>query len=199
MSLTTILSAGLSGLQTSQTQLRVVSDNIANVNTPGYVRKIADQVSVVSEGIGAGVNVSRIRLSTDRFLQQASLDAASSGSRAGVQAEMYDRIQAQFGDPSAESSFFARIDALFAKFGAVAEDPLSSPRRQEAITNTKAMFDEAARLAGAIQSVRTDADARIASSVDEINNLLISIEDLNKEISRAVVAGKDSYIGRAHV
>jgi flagellar hook-associated protein 1 FlgK len=192
VSLNTILNSGMSGLAAAQTQLRVVSDNVANVNTVGYVRKIADQTSVVSAGIGAGVDVTRIRLSTDRFLQQATLDAASGASRAGVRAELYDRIQGQFGDPSTAASFFARVDQLFAKFGSVAEDPLSQPQRQEAITNAKAVFDEAARLAASIQSVRTDTDARIASAMDKINGLLVDIEELNKEISRSTISGKDA-------
>ena len=54
MSLTSIMNIATSGLQTAQAQLRVTSDNIANVNTPGYVRKIADQSAAVTGGYGAG-------------------------------------------------------------------------------------------------------------------------------------------------
>ena len=60
MSLSSILNIANSGLATAQTQLRVVSDNVANVNTPGYVRKIADQVSRTTEGMGSGVEVARV-------------------------------------------------------------------------------------------------------------------------------------------
>src|SRR2546423_1318100 len=56
MSLNTILSTATSGLLTAQTGLRTVSDNIANANTPGYVRKIVDQVSLASSGMGVGVD-----------------------------------------------------------------------------------------------------------------------------------------------
>ena len=42
MSLNGIMGAAVSGLQTAQTGLRAVSDNIANVDTPGYVRKPVD-------------------------------------------------------------------------------------------------------------------------------------------------------------
>ena len=67
MSLNSILNIANSGLQTAQTQLRVVSDNVANVNTPGYVRKVAEQTSLTTQGIGAGVTVSQIRLATGPF------------------------------------------------------------------------------------------------------------------------------------
>ena len=39
MSLTATLRTASSGLNAAQAALRATSDNIANVNTPGYVRK----------------------------------------------------------------------------------------------------------------------------------------------------------------
>ncbi|MDN8814785.1 flagellar basal body protein, partial [Staphylococcus aureus] len=86
-----------SGMNAAQTQLRVVSDNVSNVNTPGYVRKIADQQSWASQGVGAGVEIARIRLATDRFLQAASLNASADAGRQTVRYELYDRIQSMFG------------------------------------------------------------------------------------------------------
>ncbi|KQS55769.1 flagellar biosynthesis protein FlgK [Brevundimonas sp. Leaf363] len=192
MSLNSILNIANSGLAAAQTQLRVVSDNVSNVNTPGYVRKIADQVSVTSQGAGAGVEVARIRLATDRFLQAASLNAGSEASRQGVRYELYDRIQSLFGDPSGDDSFFASVDGVFAAFASAAEDPTSSPYRQEALYKTQALFDEAGRIQTQIQAVREDADGRIQSAVDSANSLLEQIEGLNKEIARGVAVGGDS-------
>ena len=63
MSLSSILNIANSGLQTAQTQLRVVSDNVSNVNTPGYIRKIAEQNSLTTQGVGSG---SRFRASVWR-------------------------------------------------------------------------------------------------------------------------------------
>ena len=55
MSLTASLLTASSGLQAAQASLRAVSDNIANVNTPGYVRKAIDQQPLVVDGRGMGV------------------------------------------------------------------------------------------------------------------------------------------------
>ena len=49
MSLSSILQSSTSGLYAAQTQLGVISDNIANINTPGYARRVADQL--VQDGI----------------------------------------------------------------------------------------------------------------------------------------------------
>jgi flagellar hook-associated protein 1 FlgK len=192
MSLSAIMNTASSGLQTAQTQLRVVSDNVSNVNTPGYVRKIAEQQTLTSQGMGSGVEVARIRLATDRFLQAASLNAGAESARQGVRYELYNRIQALFGDPGGDSGFFSQVDGVFSAFAASAEDPTSSPRRQDALFRTQALFDEAGRIARQIQAVREDADSRIQSAVERTNSLLQQIEGLNLEIARATAVDGDA-------
>lgn len=192
MSLNAIMNTATSGLAAAQTQLRVVSDNVSNVNTPGYVRKIADQVARTSQGMGTGVEVARIRLATDRFLQAASLNAGAEAARQGVRHELYDRIQSLFGDPGGESGFFSQVDRIFSAFATSAEDPTSGPRRQDALFKTQALFDEAGRIGQQIQAVREDADGRIESAIERANSLLEQIEALNLEIARATVANGDA-------
>lgn len=192
MSLNTILNIANSGLQTAQTQLRVVSDNVSNVNTPGYVRKIADQQSLSTQGVGTGVEIARIRLATDRFLQAASLSAGAEASRQGARHELYDRIQSLFGDPGGDTGFFSKIDDIFSAFAVAGEDPTSAPRRQDALFKAQSVLDEAARISGQIQAVREDADGRIQSAVEKANSLLQQIEALNLDIARAVVLNGDA-------
>ena len=192
MSLNAILNNAASGLAAAQTQLRVVSDNVSNVNTPGYVRKIADQQTLVSQGVGSGVEVARIRLATDRFLQAASLSAGAESARQGVRYELYDRVQSLFGDPGGSTGFFSQVDSVFSAFAASAETPTSSPLRQDALFKTQSLFDEAGRIGKQIQAVREDADGRIQSAVEKANGLLQQIENLNLEIARATVVNGDA-------
>jgi len=192
MSLNLIMNTATTGLMAAQTQLRVVSDNVSNVNTPGYVRKIADQVAYSSNGIGAGVEVTRIRLATDRFLQAASLNAEADAGRYGVRAELYDRIQTLLGDPGGSGGLLGQVNGLFSAFSTLSDNAISGPYRQQALSQTQALFDEATRIAGQIQAVREDADARISASVARANELLGQIEAMNVEISRASVAGGDT-------
>ncbi|WP_297803180.1 flagellar hook-associated protein FlgK [uncultured Brevundimonas sp.] len=192
MSLGLIMNIATSGMQTAQSQLRVVSDNVTNINTPGYVRKIADQQSLTTQGVGTGVEIARVRLATDRFLQASTLSASADSGSAAVRYELYDRIQSLFGDPGGDSSFFTRIDSLFSSFASAAEDTTSAARRQDALWKVGAVFDEAARISSQIQAVRTDADSRIGAAVDTINGLLDQIDKLNREITRATVTGADA-------
>lgn len=192
MSLNSILNIANSGLTTAQAQLRIVSDNVANVNTVGYVRKIGDQVSLVTAGAGSGVDVGRIRLATDRFLQAASFNANAEASRQTVRYELYDRIQSLFGDPGGDDGFFSQIDGVFSSFAATAENATSSPLRQEALFKTQALFGESARISGQIQTVREDADGRIKTAVEKANDLLQQIETLNVDISKATAINGDA-------
>lgn len=192
MSLGLIMNIATSGMSTAQSQLRVVSDNVSNINTPGYVRKIADQQSLTTQGVGTGVEIGRIRLATDRFLQASTLAASSDASRETVRYELFDRIQELFGDPGGDTSFFTGIDDLLSTFASTAEAPSSAASRQSAVWKAQELFDNAASIAGQIQSVRADADGRIQASVDTINGILEQISALNREITRANVTGADA-------
>ncbi|WP_313008728.1 flagellar hook-associated protein FlgK [Brevundimonas vesicularis] len=180
-----------SGLKTAQSQLRVTADNIANVDTPGYIRKVADQSAAVTNGYGSGVDVTRVRLATDRFLQAASLSAGSDAARQTVRYELYDQIQNQFGDPSSDTNFFAQVDKLFATYATLAESPTSSAGRQDTIYKTQAIFNQAAGIASQIQSARQEADGRLLSAVETVNPLLEQIAKLNKTIAAGTVTNED--------
>ena len=84
MSLSNIMATAQSGLAAAQTGLRTTSDNIANVNTAGYVRKTVEQTSRVTAGVGAGVDVTGIKRAANSFLQLASLNATTASGRDGV-------------------------------------------------------------------------------------------------------------------
>ncbi|MDO8297440.1 MAG: flagellar hook-associated protein FlgK [Caulobacter sp.] len=192
MSLASIMSSATTGLMAAQTGLRTVSDNIANVNTAGYVRKVVNQAPLVSAGMGVGVDITGISRAADAFLQRASLTARASSAQAGVQADAFDRAQALFGDPSGSNSFFSRLDEVYSAFSAAAGDAASSIQRGAAIDSVTDFLSEASRISTSLKSLATEADARIGAAVDRANQLLSQIDAINTDISRAQVEGRDS-------
>jgi flagellar hook-associated protein 1 FlgK len=191
MSLNSIMGSAVSGLQTAQTGLRTVSDNVANVDTPGYIRKIVDQKSMVSGGIGLGVSVSQVRLASDRFLQQASLIGAADAGSAGAAFGLWDQAQGLFGDPSENASFFSAMDRVFSAFSTLSAAPTSSAARAGALDQAQQFFQDAATIADQVQGLRDQADARISADVEKINALLVQIDTLNADISRAQILSND--------
>lgn len=192
MSLNSILNIGASGLMTAQSQLRVVSDNISNVSTPGYIRKVGTQQASVIGSQGAGVMSGQVMLAADKYLQQASLRATSSASQAEVFHELFDQIQSQFGDLTDKNGLFNLGDKALSAAAAAAENTTSSAARQEVLSAFESFLSEGQRISGEIQTARANADSRIATTVKSINDLIKNISDLNPTISQANISGGDA-------
>jgi flagellar hook-associated protein 1 FlgK len=192
MSLNAIMSTANSGMQAAQTGLRVVSDNIANVNTAGYVRKTVSQSNLISNGMGVGVNIDAIKRATDRFLQSASLNAVSESSRAQALATAMDSAQNLFGDPSGDNSYFSTLDDILSSFSKSADDPSSTLLRTQALTRVDDFLSESGRITSSLSAMGKDADNRISTDIDRVNELLKQINGLNADITRSQVAGADA-------
>ncbi len=93
-----VLSNALSGLTVAQNALAVTSNNVANVNTEGYSRQIAQQESVVLDGRGAGARALATTRAVDDLLIARSREQEGRVGRsevlAGVHAQIQDRSSA---------------------------------------------------------------------------------------------------------
>ena len=192
MSLSVALQTATSGLMAAQTGLRAVSDNIANVNTPGYVRKVVDQQQLVVDGMGQGVNVTGVRRVTDQYLQLASMTAGSDASKWDVFSTFLDNAQSLFGDPSGKGFFFNGPDDIAAAFASAADDPSSSLLRGQALSTVSSFLHDAERINGQIAQLGQTVDTQVADDVAKANNLLTQIAQLNTDIGRARLTGGDS-------
>lgn len=189
-SLTSIMNSAASGLIANQTALRVVSDNVSNVNTDGYVRKVVD-LQPMGVGDAGGVQVGVISRVIDRFLQQASLSASADSGSAGIQAEMLDRAQSLFGDPSSDNAFFNQLDKVFQAFTTAATNAASPVQRNQSTATITDFLNQAGSISTDLKSISAEADSRAASDVTQINGLLVQINDLNQAITRGSASGQD--------
>jgi flagellar hook-associated protein 1 FlgK len=192
MSLTTVLSNAASGLQAAQMSLRAVSDNVANVNTPGFVRKTVDQQPLVVGAAGMGVVVTGTNRVTDQYLEQASFSAGADSSRYGAYSQYLDNAQGLFGDPTSDTFFLNRLDQMYAGFSAAANDPSSGLLRSQAVTDVNDFLGDAQRINTQLINLNQTMDTRISADVANVNDILTQINDLNSDISRAKVLGQDS-------
>src|SRR3954471_5674291 len=112
MSLTDILSSALSGLNASQAGLRSVSNNIANVGTPGYARERVTLSTGVSSGRVNGVVVGEPERVANQFLETLVYVRGGDMGRAEVTSDYLDRLQSLLGEPGASSGLPARLDSI---------------------------------------------------------------------------------------
>lgn len=190
--LTSVLLAGLSGLRAAQTGVATVSQNIANANTPGYVRTEMVLAPRTQIGAGAGVEITGVRRAADRFLATASHIAAAAASSASARADLLSRAQQHFGDPSSASSLFGMVDEYWSSLTELGVDPASSLRRADAVSALQATYSEIHRIGDSLQELIGEADQRIADAVSEAQNLMNRIAELNNEIRLNKRTGTDT-------
>ncbi len=171
-----------------QQALTVTSNNIANVQTIGYARKVVDYSAVVLDGTGAGVNIDDIRRITDQFVTRELRLSTASTEQYKAMSEIYSKLQALMGDPAANTSLTGKIDSIHTSFSALTTDPSLSVSRTAALTELQNFGIETDRLQGQIQSLRKEADSKIASEIETVNKAILRIYDLNHEIISATIS-----------
>jgi flagellar hook-associated protein 1 FlgK len=188
-SINSVLLSGLSALRASQTGMGVASQNIANANTPGYVRA---ELTISPSSAGSGVQIGDVRRAADRFLATASFIAEASHGAASARADILARAQASFGDPTGDTSMFAALDRFWSGLAEISVDPTSTLRRDDAVSALQETFAEVRRVGEAVQSLISEADQRIGEAVSEAQNLMERIASLNDEIRLTHRSGADS-------
>lgn len=110
------LNIALSGLTAAQASLNVISNNISNVNTPGYTRKELPQSTTILGGIGAGVRTDKIIRSVDLALQRDLFEQTSITANLQTKQTYFDQIQTFHSDPSLERDVASQLAKLSDSF-----------------------------------------------------------------------------------
>ncbi|HLH93718.1 MAG TPA: flagellar hook-associated protein FlgK [Xanthobacteraceae bacterium] len=191
MSLTQSLGTSLAGLNAAQQGLSVVSGNIANANTPGYVRQTADQVEVGSGGtFGASVDVTGINRNLDALVQSQLWTETSGGSYADAKASLYQQLQQVYGTPGTPGAF----DTAYNNFTAALQNLSTSPSSYAAQTGVLSAAQQLTQnlnsMSGGIQQLRTQAEQNISDAVTRANQAMQTIAQLNQQLS--AVSPQDS-------
>ena len=189
--LTLALRTVQSGLLTSQSALNTVSNNIANVNTPEYSRKIVDLKTLVLSGTGAGVEVSGVSRQVDEGLLRSLRLESGTFNGFDSQISIYDRLQDLFGAP-ADNNSFAHVTQEFAE---AAELLVVSPNRsieQSSLVRWAQQLTESLHtMSTTIQELRVQADIAIGEHKDRINQLIERISELNDSLIASRSVGRD--------
>ncbi len=192
MSLNSILGTASSGLFVSQTGINAVSDNVANVNTPGYVRKVVNQSTLAQQGLGIGVSIASISRAANQYLQNASLAASAQVGQSGAVSDILGQAQALFGDPSGSDNLFGALNQVFSDFTAAANDPANNLNATQAVNDTTTFLNQAKGVSSQLTRLSSQADGQITSDITEANQLLTQIAQLNGNIVQATAMGGDA-------
>ena len=192
MSLEVSLQTAVSGLNVAQSALTTISNNVTNVNTPGYTRKVSNLESVVSGGVGAGVEISSVTGVVDQFLVQSLNSASSDASKFSATNNLQSQLQALLGDPSSSTSLSGQLDTLMNGLAALTNDPTSSTNRITAVNDIQQFGQSLSGLAQQVQTLRGSADQQVGQDVTSINTDLQQIAKLNTQIQQQTISNQDS-------
>jgi flagellar hook-associated protein 1 FlgK len=190
MSLFGSLQTASNTLQAMQIGLQVVSNNIANANTPGFIREKANFVPAPVQrlgnlNLGLGVMVESITQVTNNFLTDQLRGATSDRVSAEIQNDAYKGIEQLLGELSdtdlstALTDFFGSIEDTVNPVGG---DPKSV--RNLAVLEGSQLAAEVRRIESQARDLRDSYDTQISQSVSQINQLTEQIAKFNIQITQ---------------
>lgn len=190
-SLSGILSIANQSLQTQQTGLDVVANNIANVNTPGYSRQVAqivEQAPFQGSGSGGGVAVAQVQSVRDAVLEiRLNQENATQNSLTSFQQQLAP-VEALF-STTGGAGLGTAIDAFFGSIQQLSTSPADGSQRQAVITSAQTMAQTFQQVARGIAQQRSGADQTLVQTVGQANALLGQIASLNRQAAEVQNAG----------
>jgi flagellar hook-associated protein 1 FlgK len=180
------LSAAARAMNAQAMGLQVVGENIANVNTPGYARRVVDLAAVPPESrwsAGNGVEVAGIRSIRDMLVEVRLLQEVSAHGEQAALADGLGAIDAMLGRPG--ESIDGALTAFFDAFSELADNPTSASARQGVLAQGASLADGFHDLSSRLADARFDADSRLAEAVGRVNTLAGEIASLNASIGIA--------------
>ena len=168
------------GLAAQQAGLDVAGHNIANVNTPGYARRVISFRAVPPTVIGSaghGVDIDSIRAMRDRFVERRLDQETIGAEREAAVAELAGLVEVAFGTTG--QSLDTRLNAFFDSLAELTDAPTSVVARQEVALQGEALASAFRGTANRLGELRREADRRLTGTVDMINDLAERIAVLN--------------------
>ncbi len=192
MSLTIALQNALSGLQTNEAMIQIISNNVTNANVEGYTRKVSQPTSLTLAGEARGVEPGDLtRVVDERLLADLRTTLAAFGD-AQAQDFYYTRILDQFGTLANNTTLGSMITDLATAMQGLAASPDSSAHRTEVMTAALELARQLNDMSQQIQTLRFDADRDITTKIGVINGELEKIAELNAQIASTQALGDSS-------
>ncbi|CAH1675977.1 Flagellar hook-associated protein 1 [Hyphomicrobiales bacterium] len=188
MGLSTSLSTAIGGLNATQVGIGVVSQNVANAGTTGYVRRSVSTADSLS-GLTIGVQNTQVQRLLDKIVQHQLWQEASGGAYTSTRASAMSNLDKLYGAPGSATA----LDTIFSQFtGALQSlqnDPSSYSLRSQVIDSAAQLARQLNTLSDGVQTLRSQAESGIANGVAKVNDLLGALTKVN---SRIVAAPNDS-------
>lgn len=177
---TLISSAG--ALNTYDQVLQVTQNNVANANTPGFVKHRQSLLAMPFDpaaGLIGGVRAGDVQSARGTYADQTVRRQNSLLGEAEQQVESLSSLQAAF-DISGDSGIPRALNDLYKSFSAWAQSPGDTVARRAVLDRAGQVASAFQMTASALGNAQQEAERATASAVGAVNTLTARLQTLNR-------------------
>lgn len=188
MSILSLFDIAKTGLGTQRMALDVTSENVANVNTPGYSRQttIFETAPIsLDRGfpLGTGASIAEIQRSYDDFLQRQIKSENSAYGESKTQLSSMQRVEQLFNEFTSDG-LGKSIQDFFHAWQDLASNPQGQPERQAILARAQQVVDNFHLVNGYLNDVKRDANKSLEGLTADVNDKISQIASLNDQIKQ---------------
>jgi flagellar hook-associated protein 1 FlgK len=172
----------MSGLAANQAALSIVSSNVANAQTAGYVARGVNQVEVATGDTGASVLVTGVNRQLNQFIQTQLRTETAGGAYADQMASVLTQLQSVYGTPGSAGSLETAYSNFTTALQSLSTTSGSSSSQIAASNAAQALAQQLNATTQGIQTLRTNAEQDLNVSVGQANSAMSQIASLNTQL-----------------
>jgi flagellar hook-associated protein 1 len=182
MGLSSALASAVSGLRANQAALSITSANVANASTPGYIAESSNQIEVPSGGPGSSVQVTGVTRELDSFIQGQLRTEIGGGGFADQTANILGQLQSLYGTPGGTGTLETAFNNFTSAVQAISTSSTGLSAQTTALAAAQALAQQLNTTSQGIQTLRTNAEQDIGTSVSQANTDLNQIAAINTKL-----------------
>ncbi|BAM88627.1 flagellar hook-associated protein FlgK [Bradyrhizobium oligotrophicum S58] len=182
MGLSSALATAMSGLRSTQAALSIISSNVANANTPGYVAQNPNQIEIASGGFGATVTTTGVNRQLDLFVQNQLRTETSGGTYANQMANILSQLQTVYGTPGGSGTLETALNNFTTALQSLSNNPSNQSAQSVALSAAQGVALQLNATTKGIQTLRSNVEQDIGNSVTQANAAIQQIATLNTQL-----------------
>lgn len=189
VSLNGIAGTAISALKTNSAALGVVANNVSNLNTAGYARRVVNQQTLSVGGQLMGVNIASVQRVASQFLMQEMLSAGGANAQYSTMGSLFSQLNGLLGAPGDNQSLATGLTNLSAAFATASQAPTSSASRTAVMNALNNLAGNFSSVFSTISQMQGQTDQQVVGAISSTNILLKQVFELNQQIRNATVNG----------
>src|SRR6266700_394230 len=182
MGLSSALASAMSGLRANQAALSIVSSNVANSQTPGYVAQTPNQIEVTTGDFGSTAKTTGVSRDIDSYvLNQLRIETGGSG-YADQTANILKQLQNVYGNPGGSGTLETALNNFTSSLQALSTSAGSSSAQTVAVGAAQTLATQLNVTTKGIQSLRSNVEQDLGTSAQAANAAMNQIADINTKL-----------------